>query len=713
MPAKKKPIDNAVEVDTAYLDKPVASLAGVAANRAAQLEKLGIRTVMDLVGHFPRDYEDWTTCFPIQELVHDEVCSFIACVRTAPSLQRKGRLSMLRASLSDESGVIRAIWFNQPYLVKKLMKGKFFFFRGRIRRDGKNFDVTNPVFEEIGDEVSDDAGNRGLQPVYPLTKGLTRGVLSSLIQRVLEKAIDGIADPLPAFIRKEEKLCGAAFAYEKIHKPMSAEEMEIARKRLVYEELFLVQGALRWMRMKTKKEEQAYPVLLSVEKKGVLEECIRRLPFSLTSDQQSISLKVLEDMRGAVPMNRLVQGDVGSGKTIIAAISMLACGLCGLQSVLMAPTSILAQQHYRTISTFLEGAGIRAALLLGSTSAAEKKRIRQELLSGEVSILVGTHAVLSKENSFSSLALLVTDEQHRFGVRQRGSFFEKGKTIPHVLVMSATPIPRTLALILYGDLDISVMREKPAGRIPVETYIADSAQEERIEDIVRRQVDEGRQVYYVCPLIEEKDDAVPDEEVLLSATELYNRLATDVFPDLRVGLMHGGMRAVDKDVVMSDFVTGTIQILVSTTVVEVGVDNPNASLMIIENADRFGLAQLHQLRGRIGRGAHRSVCILKSEKKEGLAMKRLTTLCKTSDGFEIARKDLELRGPGDFFGTRQHGIPDLKIANLYRDGDILAKVGEVWDRIYSEQTLLEDPRLEETFVAVFRKFGEEFFHPAL
>ena len=700
------PKKNESEISVSYLDSPIANLTGVASARMKLLDRLGIHTIYDLLTHFPRDYEDWTMVFPVDSLRHDEVCSFIAAVRTVPSVQRRGNLSMLRASLSDETGTIRAVWFNQPYLQKKLEKGVFYFFRGKIRRDGKNFDVTNPVFE-----IHDAGKKDGLHPLYPLTKGLTHGVLSSLVESCLPEAIPALPEPIPPFVRREEKLCSAAFSYEKIHRPGSMEEMEIARKRLVYEELFLIQGGLRWMKRQTKKNERAYALPLSTESEEILEGRIRRLPYSLTSDQQSISQQILTDIHSDVPMNRLVQGDVGSGKTVIGAIAAAACALCGKQSVFMAPTSILARQHFLTLTSFFEGTDIRVELLLGSTPAAQKKKLREDLSSGKIQILVGTHAVLSEDNVFLNLALLITDEQHRFGVRQRGSFFFRGSRTPHVLVMSATPIPRTLALILYGDLDISIVKEKPKGRIPVETYMSDSVEEQRIQGIVSRQIEQGRQVYYVCPLIEEaQEETVGD---LLSATDLFNRLSSDVFPQYNVGLLHGDLKSSQKEKVMEEFVSGKIQILVSTTVIEVGVDNPNASLMIIENADRFGLAQLHQLRGRIGRGTFRSVCVLKSDKKDELARKRLTTLCKTADGFIIAEKDLELRGPGDFFGTRQHGIPDLKIANLYRDRDILKQVGKAWDRIYREDPDLENPRFADAFACICRRFGEEFRHPAL
>ena len=717
MPVKNSPTNdthNASEISD-YLDTPVEQLPQVAVRRLALLQKLDIYTVYDLISYFPREYENWSNILPIESLTDGANGSFVAVVRQKPSLLRKGKMAILRAVLSDGSGTIRAVWFNQPYILQKLEKGGTYFFRGKIRRDGVNFDVTNPTIEP---DQQDD--RLLIRPFYPLTKGLKQGIIRSLVEQALPAAIPCIREPLPSSIRRLEKLCSAGFAYEKIHRPASDEELEIARKRLIYEELFLVQGGLRWMKMQSKKEQRAYPVHLSRENRGILDMAVKGLPFTLTGDQKHVVSDVLSDLKKSVPMNRLIQGDVGSGKTIIAAISILACALCGRQSVFMAPTSILARQHFQTLSRFFENTGITTALLLGSTPAAEKKQIRGTLASGKLLVLVGTHAVLSDKNEFDCLALTITDEQHRFGVRQRASFIAKENTEPHTLVMSATPIPRTLALILYGDLDISIIRQIPSGRVPIETYTATSGEQERINGIVSRQVEKGRQVYYVCPVIEMPDEVTEgekeeeqDENGLLSAVELYNRLTQDVFPGYVIGLLHGGLKPAQKEDIMERFVSGEIQILVSTTVVEVGVDNPNASLMIIENADRFGLSQLHQLRGRIGRGPYRSVCILKSDKMEGLAQKRLMTLCATTDGFEIAEKDLELRGPGDFFGTRQHGIPELRIANLYRDTDVLVRVGLALDKIFQTDPNLETPSSKVLMPAFLQRFGSEINHPSL
>ncbi len=702
-----------------YLDTPIESLPQVAARRLLLLHKLGIYTLYDLISFFPREHENWSNVLPVDSLTDGAEGSFVAVVRQKPTLSRKGKMSILRAVLSDGSGTIRAVWFNQPYLLQNLEKGETYFFRGKIRRDGNNFDVTNPVIES--DQME---GKHLIRSFYPLTKGLKQGVIRSLIEQVLPEAIPHIKEPLPADIRREEMLSSAGYAYEKIHFPETEEELEIARKRLIYEELFLVQGGLRWMKMQSRKEQRAYRIRLSDAQTEVMNTVIKRLPFSLTDDQKHVVNAIIKDLDSNVPMNRLVQGDVGSGKTIVAAAAILTCALSGRQSVFLAPTSILARQHYKTLSKFLEGTGISIELLVGSTSIAEKNRIRKALASGELLVLVGTHAVLSDKIQYAGLALTITDEQHRFGVKQRASFMSAEHQQPHTLVMSATPIPRTLALILYGDLDISVIRHVPGGRLPVETYTATSKDDDRICGIVSRQVLSGRQVYYVCPVIEAQqdndDEGLADDNVskkeegsLLSAVELYNHLSSDVFSGFSVGLLHGGLKPAQKEDVMERFVSGEIQILVSTTVVEVGVDNPNATLMIIENADRFGLSQLHQLRGRIGRGSYRSVCILKSDKIEGLAKKRLMTLCSTTDGFVIAEKDLELRGPGDFFGTRQHGIPALRIANLYRDTDVLIRVGHALDSIFAEDAYLEKPSSAIIRLCFIQRFGSEIDHPSL
>jgi len=698
-----------VKDDIDYLTRPVESLPKIAAQRLKMLHTVDIYTIYDLISYFPRSYENWSEIDLIDSLTDGQEASFVAEIRQKTTLQRKGRLSILRTVLSDESGSIRAVWFNQPYLQDKLAKGTRCFFHGKVRRDGVNFDITNPVIEFD----YDPSAKRTLKSYYPLTKGLKQGVLRAMIADALPQAIPRVQEMLPAEVRAQEKLCHVAYAYEKIHFPQSEEEQMIARKRLIYEELYLVQGGLRWMKRKNEKDERAYAIALSSAQIGIYEKAIRDLPYTLTSDQNETIAAILSDMKKEIPMNRLVQGDVGSGKTIVAALALLCVALSGRQGVLMVPTSVLAKQHFRTLSNLFATTGVKISLLLGSTPVSEKRMIREGLRTGEIGILIGTHAVLSEKICFASLALTITDEQHRFGVKQRMGLASGSQISPHTLVMSATPIPRTLALILYGDLDISVISGCPAGRLPIETYTASAKDEKHISEIVKKQVDAGRQVYYVCPVIDSQDDESEEKPSLRSAVDHYHFLANELFPDFHIGLLHGGQKPTQKDQVMEQFASGEIQILVATTVVEVGVDNPNASLMIIENAERFGLSQLHQLRGRIGRGEHRSVCILKSECTDGISLKRLKVLCKTLDGFEIARQDLRLRGPGDFFGTRQHGIPALRIANLYRDMDVLERVSKALDRLFESEVSLSQDEMLQLIEAFNLRFQNEFDHPTL
>lgn len=687
-----------------YLDSSVDSLLHVATKRLELLHRLEIYRVYDLISFFPREYENWSNVLSIDSLIDGVEAVFIGMVRQKPGLRRKGKMSILQTVLTDQSGSIRAIWFNQPYLSSKLEKGQFYIFRGKIRRDGRVFEVINPKFHE-------DESNNSLmiQPVYPLTKGLKQGVIRSLIVQALPKAISLLPEPIPMDVRKEENLCTAAYAYEKIHFPSTEEELEQARKRLVYEELFLVIGGLKWMKMQNSEHSNAQRIVLDTARKKLVEVFVSRLPFRLTKDQHSVCMDILGDLSKNHPMNRLVQGDVGSGKTIVAIIAMYACALCGFQSVYMAPTSILASQHYHTLSELFSGMGVRVDLLLGSSKESEKRQIRENIASGETQIVVGTHAVLSEKNVFCSLALMITDEQHRFGVRQRGAMMLNNDIALHTLVMSATPIPRTLALILYGDLDISVIQMIPSGRMPIETYMSSSGENERIFGIMKRQIEAGRQIYYVCPLIESDED----DTDRMSVTALYEKFSKETFEQYSVCLLHGDLKSAEKENVMRRFSNGEIDILISTTVVEVGVDNPNASMMIVENAERFGLSTLHQLRGRIGRGPHRAVCILKTDSEDLLATKRLQTMCATSDGFLLAEKDLELRGPGDFFGTRQHGIPALRIANLYRDAKLLNKISKKVETIFAKKDAFSANERDSLLDAFERRFGKEMRRPPL
>lgn len=699
--------------DTPLWLRPVKTLPGVAARRAAQLERLGIATWFDLLCWFPRDYEDWSTAVTLTDLRDGEEQTFTAVVSRKPGLTRRGRLSVLRTVLRDQDQAIAAVWFNQPWLADRLTTGTQYRFHGRIRRDGTVFQVLNPSFESVQTDSETTAAD--FRPIYALTNGLTQGVMRQLVRKVLEQLTGLLPEVLPAWLRRQYRLCAIDFAYNRIHLPADWHDVAIARQRIGFEELFLLRTGLWLLRHHRREAATAWPLCPDRQGRLAVDRFQTALPFELTAAQKRSWQEIRLDLQADRPMNRLLQGDVGSGKTVVAALAMLQCALCGAQAALMAPTAILARQHHQTLTRLLAGSGFTPALLTGATRAAERKKILTELADGQLVLVVGTHALIESQVCFRKLGLAITDEQHRFGVRQRrllaghepAGTLDQTAAEPHVLVMSATPIPRSLALVLYGDMDLSLIDELPAGRKPVATYTATSHDRSRIEQLMRRFVNEGRQVYVVCPMIEEQA-----ELDLESAVSTYNRLAQDVFPDLTVGLVHGGLRQTVKETVMDSFMQGKIQILVSTTVIEVGVDNPNAALMVVENAERFGLAQLHQLRGRIGRGQHRCVCVLISDADDDLARKRLRAICHAADGFAVAEQDLQLRGPGDFFGTRQHGLPPLRIANLYRDRELLHDVQEALDTIIRTDPDLTEPEhsrmrriIIERYPAVFAQIG--------
>jgi ATP-dependent DNA helicase RecG len=673
-------------------------LPGIAKRRKDLLARLGIHTVDDLISFFPRNYEDWTAPKTLLELTDGTVETFVARISQKPALQRKGRMSILRTVLRDDSNAaISCTWFNQPYLESKIIKGEEYLFRGKVKRNGVSFEIVNPTFEPY---EPDQAGI--IKPVYPLTSGLSQGVLRQLILEAFSVVRSRIEEPLSDETRKMYHLCAVEFAYEKIHHPQDREEYEIARRRLVFEELFLIQAGLRLIKSTLTRKTRALPL---VDPKNRMEQFYRQLPFTLTESQEQVIKETLRDMTREIPMNRLIQGDVGSGKTVIAAAAIVCCSGNKAQAALLAPTAVLAGQHFITMQNFFKGFDIRIALLTGSVTGKKKADLLERLKNGEIDLLIGTHSILEGPVQFKNLALTVTDEQHRFGVKQRSLLSQDDETSPHVLVMSATPIPRTLGLILYGDLDISILRGLPGGRKPIETYTARSKDDARIYDLLDRQMKEGRQVYIVCPMIESSQ-----ESDLTSVKELYDKIVEEIFPHWQVGLLHGGLPEKTKAKVMSAFMAGETQALVSTTVIEVGIDNPNASIMLVQNAERFGLAQLHQLRGRIGRGPYRSICILKSDSDADAAKERLRILCKSTDGFEIAEKDMQLRGIGDFFGTRQHGIPEMKIANLYQDTAILKETQEALNRLFKADPLLELPGNRALVPSIKRRFGELFDH---
>ena len=659
----------------ADLNTDVRYIKGIGEQRAKALGKLGIATLRDLISYFPRAYDDRTQLRRIADLVPGETAGVAAMVASPPTIShiRRG-LDLVKLRAVDDTGTLDVTFFNQAWLKNNLHQGETYVFYGRAEGSLFRRQMSNPVVEPEGRR---EITGR-IVPIYPLTAGVSQLILSRSIRQGLTACADILPDVLPDQVRREHQLCRIEYAYENIHFPESAEALDLARRRLAFEELFLFTIGLD--RLRQRREVVHVPPCGGVD----MEPFYSALPFTLTDAQRRCVEEALADMRSGTPMNRLVQGDVGSGKTMVAAACVYFCVKNSRQAALMAPTEILAQQHYHGLAPLLENLGIRCALLTGSTSAKTKKSIAAQLESGEIDFAIGTHALITGSVVYQNLGLVVTDEQHRFGVAQRADLAAKGDH-PHILVMSATPSPRTLALILYGDLDVSVIDQLPPGRQPVETFAVTSRYHQRVYNFIRKLVGEGRQAYIVCPMVEENEE-LPDERK--AVTEYAKKLQAEVFPDLKVAFVHGKMKPKEKDAVMAAFAAHETDILVSTTVIEVGVDVPNAAVMVIENAERFGLSQLHQLRGRVGRGKHQSYCILISDNQNEETRQRLKVMTKTSDGFKIAEEDLRLRGPGDFFGQRQHGLPGLKVADLGCDTKLLQEAQEA-----ARKLLAEDPDL--------------------
>lgn len=674
------------------LHTPLTQLPKVGPARAAALEKLGLTTVADLLAHFPREYEDRTLRQEgIAALPQEEPVCFAALVAEPfrTSFLRKG-MEVTRGRLVDATGQVLATFFNQSYVQRALHPGQTYVFYGKLTGAGSRRQIVNPKFEPEGQQ----AFTGGILPVYPLTAGLSNHLLAGLVRLALPCA-DQAAETLDDALRREHQLLPLAAAYRAIHFPPSWQALAQARRRLVFEELFCLTLGLTLLR--TRRAGQQAPAFPCLD----LTPFTAALPFSLTAAQARSVEEARQDLARPVPMNRLLQGDVGSGKTVVAAACAYLAWRSGWQTALMAPTELLAQQHLGTMETLLGGLGLRVALLSGSLSAARKRACREALAAGEIDLLVGTHALLSQGVDFARLGLVITDEQHRFGVGQRSALAQKGAS-PHLLVMSATPIPRTLALMVYGDLDISVLDELPPGRQKIETYLIGPAKRDRAFGYVQKHLDQGRQGYLICPLIEE------DESGMQSVTQ-YAEMVEKAFPSASVGVLHGKMKPAEKERVMASFSRGETQLLVSTTVVEVGVDVPNAVIMVIENAERYGLSQLHQLRGRIGRGQHQSTCILITDAQGEETLKRLKLFRDTSDGFKIAEADLKLRGPGDFFGQRQHGLPQLKIADMTTDMEVLRQAQACAKELLA-QNALEQPEykgLRGEIRRLFAKTGGE------
>lgn len=639
----------------------IRQIKGVGEKAEQRFHKLDIWNVGDLLEHYPRDYDEFHDLVKIAEVKEGEMAAVEGVMACRPTVHTTARLKILSMVLEDETGRITVTWFNMPFLANRLKMGTRYILRGKVgRKNGKlvleqpKMYSKNEFFKQVG----------RMHPIYPLTAGLTNHAVEKAVRDAIG-SLEGAAEFLPADLRKRQNLLAYRKAIHDIHFPKNQLEYRKARKRLVFDEFFLYQAALQAIRVKNYK-----PSTHVMSKKNELEEFVNNLPYELTAAQKRVYEEIEKDMTSGMTMNRLVQGDVGSGKTVVAVMALFLAVCNGEQGAFMVPTEVLAMQHKESLEAMLAAYGVKIGLLIGSMTAKEKREGKQKLAAGEWDIVVGTHAILQDNVEFANLALVITDEQHRFGVRQREKLMEKGDT-PHVLAMSATPIPRTLALVLYGDMDLSVMDELPANRLPIKNCVVGTDYRPQAYRFMKEQIDKGRQVYIICPMVEEK------EEVALESVVMYSEQLKEIFPaGITIECLHGKMKPKEKNEVMQRFIEGTTDILVSTTVIEVGIDVPNATVMMIENAERFGLAQLHQLRGRVGRGKEQSYCILMYGKESKEGKERLSILAGSNDGFEIAREDLKLRGQGDFFGVMQSGDKLFSLADIYEDAQVLKAAHE-------------------------------------
>ena len=657
--------------------KEVKYVKGVGPNRVALLNRLGIYTLEDLITYYPRTHEDRSIPKNIIDLLHGEEALIEAMpVSRMSEVRIRRNFTMYKLIVRDETGTCQITWYNQAYLKNMFKVGEKYKFFGKVNKKFKTTDMISPVFDSEGS--SKNTGK--IIPIYPTTYNLPQNTLRKIIENGLTEIDEKLEDTLPEYLLSKYNLCDLNTAIKQIHFPDNFENFNKARKRLVFEELLSMQLSLLSLKSQYEVESEG----ISLDKNVKMSELIDKLPFRLTKAQLRVLEEIDNDLESSKPMNRLLQGDVGSGKTVVAEIAAYKAVKSGYQVAIMAPTAILATQHLESFTSLLDDTGIKCELLISGISKKKKEDILERLKNGEIDILIGTHALLEENVVFKNLGLVVTDEQHRFGVRQRSTIAKKGDN-PNVLVMTATPIPRTLALILYGDLDISIIDELPPNRKKIDTFPVTKEMDDRVNNFIKEQIDSGRQAYIVCPLVEDSEEI--DARSVLELAEKYKNV---VFKDYKVEYLHGKMKPKEKDEIMERFKNKEIDILISTTVIEVGVNVPNANIMVIENAERFGLAQLHQLRGRVGRGEYKSYCILKYQGNSDVIRKRMNVMKATNDGFIISEKDLELRGTGEFFGTKQHGLPEFKIANLFEDMQVLKLVQSIAIEIIGK-----DPKLEK------------------
>lgn len=640
----------------------IVTIKGIGEKSQKNFEKLDIRTVGDLLEHYPRDYDEYKPICPIKELREGEVAAIEGSLERLPKIKTVRKLKILTCSIKDGSGSIGLTWFNMPFLIGSLHAGTKYIFRGKVIRKNGVLVMEQPQLltkEQFYNKL------HILQPIYPLTAGVTNNAVTKAITNAV-KEVDFEEDYLPAALRKEYNLVSYKQAIKGIHFPANRDIMLKARRRVVFDEFFLFSLSMKQLKKNKQKKKNNY----KITDDSASSQLIENLPYALTNAQKKVWEEVKTDLGDIGVMNRLIQGDVGSGKTIIAVLALLMAAKNGYQGAIMVPTEVLAKQHFESMGELLEPFGVKMALLVGSMTAKEKREVYAQISNNEVQIIVGTHALIQEKVEYNNLALVVTDEQHRFGVRQRECFAGKGLE-PHILVMSATPIPRTLAIILYGDLDLSVMDELPGNRIPIKNCVVNTGYRQTAYRFIEKEVEAGRQAYVICPMVEESENI--EAENVLDYTE---QLKSFLKPKIEVAYLHGKMKPKEKNKIMESYAKGEIQVLVSTTVIEVGINVPNATIMMIENCERFGLAQLHQLRGRVGRGGYQSYCIFMMGQEGKETKERMEIMGKTNDGFLIAKEDLRLRGPGDMFGVRQSGVLEFKMADVFGDASILQEAHE-------------------------------------